>query len=279
MNRRYRELEKKAIDTRRTYEKLAKKAEKLESEKSKLITRVNKSRYTHEELKKKSDNECSEEDAKLIHVILTHIKELNSKFSDNFIEETTNEIERLRNESTKKDTMCNEMLAQGKRIVEELNRKENYFKELWNSKSDIITEEYTKNYLKEYNDLDKQRIKNYKDASQLFYERDLAVKKIDKLKNKIRKYNELVVTKEDLIEKFCKLKNIERKEIATYISNVKSVYRQEIDQKYRYEMLNGLLQESIQELNQLKDKLNIAKGKMEEAEYQFTEYKSLINVA
>lgn len=278
MNKRYRELEKRDTDARRTYEKVAKKVAKLKSENSKLKIRVNKAKEEYEISKQNRINQHSEEDYKMLEDIFVKCRELND-FGADFTNVVIGDIDILENEFTQKNNRINELLERGQKLSSQIDKEEETFKELWELERETVTEDYVKEFMKKHDALMDERQQIYVEASQLIYERDAAKKKISKLKIKIGKYKELNDMKESMAEQFCKYKGVDMENIVGYADEMIKIYNGEIRQFNKYEMYNDLLKEGTHELEQLKIKLSVAKDKMEEAEYQFKEYKNMTNVA
>lgn len=278
MNKRYKELEKKATDARRTYEKLLKKYEKSDKEKNQFEIRVSKAEESYESIKKDRLSRYSEEEWKMIETITIQVIELD-KFGVDFVANASQETDKIENRCNELDNNIIEMSKQIKGLICTRDEEEKNFKDLWEVNQKSVTEGYAQNVMRKHRQLTNKINQIHVAASRAMYERELLVKKFNKLKSKVNRYKEINDVKEDLIEQFCSYKAASREEVYDYISKMQDMYRLEQDALDQLHMLNGLLQEHISGLNQLKDKLNIAKDKMEEAEYQLTEYKNLINAA
>lgn len=278
MNRRYRELEKKATDTRCTYEKLLKKVNRLEEyinvaneDKKNALYSV---QLLEEELKVVEQNNDIENIKPIIEC-----ESILNEYGNNFLEDALKKVCIYKEIFETKNNLLNEMIPKCKQLKEEIEMDEASFKFQWNKNRKHVTESMAMSALNRSKKKHKEYNKLCKKLFELLADRDKAKEQAHKLDIKVNAYIELRKKHKSLVNTYCMSKNITDTEFDEHKGEVVIAMDKVIDGNKKLIGILNLIENHQKELDKILSKLSIAKDKMEEAEYQFKEYKGMVGAA
>lgn len=275
MNKRYRELEKKANDARRTYEKLVKKAAFIKKDVDEIgrcrDICIEQADILHEEINKiKATNGYEDMEA-----IIKCSSEL-SKYEVNFLEETFKKAKSYAEIFETNNALLNEMIIECKKLKQEIEIEESTFKFQWNKNRACVTENMAMDAIKNSKKKNKEYKNLCKKSFDLLADRDQAKEKYEKLMDKINVYESLRKNYKELSDKYCILHGIDEDDIQKRKEEIVSAINKAIKVNQEIVEIAKLYLKQSNELEKIVSKLTIAKDKLEDAEYQFKEYKSML---
>lgn len=244
MNKRYRELEKKAIDARCTYEKVLEKSDKL-------VREISEVKIEFDELSNKEACVC---------IVLEWFKLREQVKNKQY------QAVEMTEECKKANVLIDGMSEEIRKMVSEV---ENGI-QLVTNKNDAP--------IKTIKSKTKQLQSRHKEIEVKNNKLQILAKKTKKMIQKVERINKFCENAEVTLDNFVeKIKC--NSELLSQFEEIEEVCTYSIETKREIEKINNRMLKQDTELKQLQGKLAIAKDKMEEAEYQFKEYKNMVNIA